>query len=85
MSDLEPKPPTRRKDHFYKTMTIPQGWNTENITTSHSNGKVSAFGSQPVTNTRPIATASSEALINRQLDPFPRPNTIPAGWDLSEQ
>jgi hypothetical protein len=83
MSTYEPKPPTRRDEKFPKTMTIPEGWITEGMTAGPANGKTVPPAQQPDGNTRPVPAVDDEELLNRRLDPFPRPNTIPGGWDLS--
>lgn len=82
-SSNEPKPPSQRDAKFPKVMTFPEGWITENIPTNHPNGKNASTSIQPDGNTRPVSVVSDDELLNRRLDPFPRPNTIPNGWDLS--
>lgn len=83
MSNVEPKPPSQRDEKFPKVMTFPEGWNTEAMTASQANGKAAPAGVQADENTRPVPVVNDEELLNRRLDPFPRPNTIPNGWDLS--
>ncbi len=83
MSPTEPKPPSQRDGKFPKVLTFPEGWNTESMTAAHSNGKTVPTSDQADENTRPVSVVSDEELLNRRLDPFPRPNTIPNGWDTS--
>ena len=82
MNAMDPKQTEHREEKFPKTMTIPEGWNTENII-GHRNGKDAPNGSPANGNIRPAAAVSDDELLNRRLEPFPRPNTIPSDWDLS--
>jgi len=82
MIDFGPNPPTRREEDFPKTTTIPEGWSTEHITSGMSNSP-EANQSEAVENHRPAPVVEDESLFRRQLEPFPKPNTIPGGWDMS--
>jgi hypothetical protein len=91
----DPNPPSRRAEDFPKTTTIPEGWITEELMDYYNrpapeapNGKTpseaSANGNgSSVENTRPTPVVDDETLFTRRLDPFPKPNTIPTGWDVS--
>jgi hypothetical protein len=96
MIEFGPKPPSRREEDFPKTTTIPEGWIAEALpsTTGASNSTGAPEGEE---NTRPAPVVEDESLFTRRenpvvedeslftrrLDPFPKPNTIPDGWDLS--
>ena len=77
----EPNPPSRKKESFPKTTTIPEGWDSEPLmdSTSQTAGK----NGRAQNRLRPTPQVDEE-LFSRRLDPFPKPNTIPNGWDLSE-
>jgi hypothetical protein len=80
----EPNPPSRKQESFPKTTTIPEGWNGDALMASYNpevNSECPESGVQA--STRP-APQVDEELFQRRLDPFPKPNTIPTGWDLSE-
>jgi hypothetical protein len=78
---LDPNPPARREEEFPKTTTIPEGWVTDALMESYNHtGPVE--GDAADNGTRPT-TEVDESLFTRRLDPFPKPNTIPNGWDLS--
>jgi hypothetical protein len=83
-NNTDPNPPARRDEEFPKTTTIPEGWVTDALMESNNNtGPVAIDGSGSTDNgTRP-AVEVDESLFARRLDPFPKPNTIPNGWDLS--
>ena len=80
----EPNPPSRKKESFPKTTTIPEGWNGE-VLVSRNQANVNSSGAEDGVQsvTRPTPDVD-EGLFSRRLDPFPKPNTIPSGWDLSE-
>ena len=82
MNEFGPNPPSRKEEDFPKTTTIPEGWIIEEIMQNPS-GSPDDSSSQAEDNTRPAPVVDDESLFNRRLDPFPKPNTIPAGWDLS--
>jgi hypothetical protein len=77
---MDPNPPSRRDEDFPKTTTIPEGWMTETLVNGTEGQAKSA---DPADNTRPTPVVDDETLFTRRLDPFPKPNTIPNGWDLS--
>jgi hypothetical protein len=92
----DPNPPSRRDEDFPKTTTIPEGWMTDDLMDYYNrppapasdNGadpsqKTARADGQNSENTRPIPVVDDESLFTRRLDPFPKPNTIPTGWDLS--
>jgi hypothetical protein len=79
-TNLDPNPPARRDEGFPKTTTIPEGWVTDAMMQSYNeSGPATPEGD---TGTRPVADVD-ESLFARRLDPFPKPNTIPNGWDTS--
>lgn len=79
----EPNPPARRDEEFPKTTTIPEGWDTDALMESYNHtGPAPANGNGADNGSRPSATVD-EHLFTRRLEPFPKPNTIPTGWDLS--
>lgn len=82
--NLDPNPHARRDEEFPKTTTIPEGWVTDALMESYNHtGPVSTEAEGTTNNgTRPVAEVD-ESLFSRRLDPFPKPNTIPNGWDLS--
>lgn len=79
----EPNPPSRKKESFPKTTTIPEGWNGEALLRSKDSSTSASSENGAQTSTRPTPDVD-EQLFARRLDPFPKPNTIPGGWDLSE-
>ena len=80
--NMDPNPPARRDEEFPKTTTIPEGWVTDAMMESYNQtGPVSPNGDGN-NGTRPVVDVD-ESLFTRRLDPFPKPNTIPNGWDLS--
>ena len=80
----DPNPPTRKDESFPKTTTMPEGWNGDALLSSASPaGRMPEAGDPAQGGQRPIP-AVDEELFTRRLDPFPKPNTIPTGWDLSE-
>lgn len=82
-TNQDPNPPARRDEAFPKTTTIPEGWVTDAMMASYNQtGPVSQEVDPANTGTRPVADVD-ESLFARRLDPFPKPNTIPNGWDLS--
>ncbi len=86
----EPNPPSRKDESFPKTTTMPEGWNGDALMAAYNppadfpaeGGEFEANGSVQCS-LRPIPTADEELFAHR-LDPFPKPNTLPTGWDLSE-
>jgi hypothetical protein len=89
-ANYEPNPPSRREEDFPKTNTIPNGWVTDALMEKYNptepvpaTGKDRSNGRHPEENTRPAPVVNDEGLFARRLDPFPAPNTIPSGWDLS--
>jgi hypothetical protein len=82
MNEYGPNPPSRKEEDFPKTTTIPEGWIAESLPLP---GAAASLETAPAEgeNTRPAPVASDESLFKRGLDPFPKPNTIPTGWDLS--
>jgi hypothetical protein len=81
MNEFGPNPPSRRDEDFPKTTTIPEGWSAEHL--SAAPAPTAGRENSAVENTRPAPIVEDESLFTRCLDPFPQPNTIPAGWDLS--
>jgi hypothetical protein len=82
MSNIQdPNPPARRDEEFPKTTTIPEGWVIDALMASY-NETGPANDSNGNHGTRPSVEVD-ESLFTRRLDPFPKPNTIPGGWDLS--
>ena len=80
---LDPNPPARRDEAFPKTTTIPEGWVTDSmVPAANQPGPAVPEVDKANTGTRPVAEVD-ESLFARRLDPFPKPNTIPNGWDLS--
>jgi hypothetical protein len=87
----DPNPPSRKEEDFPKTNTMPEGWNGDALMaaynpptaapTSSEATKPNGSGSQC---SRRPAPEVDEELFTRRLDPFPKPNTIPNGWDTSE-
>ncbi len=81
----EPNPPSRKQESFPKTTTIPEGWNGEALMAANNSAMVVPdTGSDRVQAVSRPAPNVDEELFGRRLDPFPKPNTIPNGWDLSE-
>lgn len=83
-STIEPNPPSRKNEDFPKTTTIPEGWNGDALMASAVNGAPSETGEEKVQASSRPAPEVDEDLFTRRLEPFPKPNTIPTGWDLSE-
>jgi hypothetical protein len=81
MNMFGPNPPSRKEEDFPKTGTIPEGWIIEGIMQKPS-GSSDDSASQ-AENTRPAPVVEDESLFKRRLDPFPKPNPTPSGWDLS--
>ena len=83
----EPNPPSRKEEDFPKTTTIPDGWvmpELMNVYNAEEQNPVPATGGNGKTHdARPTPQVDDETLFTRRLDPFPKPNTIPTGWDLS--
>jgi hypothetical protein len=80
---MDPNPSTRKNEAFPKTTTLPEGWNGDALMTSASASPSARKDAVSEENVRPTPTVDEE-LFSRRLDPFPKPNTIPNGWDLSE-
>ena len=86
----DPNPPSRKDESFPKTTTLPEGWSGDALMSTYNppaaippqEGEFTASGAMQCSH-RP-APQVDEELFNRRLDPFPKPNTIPNGWDLSE-
>lgn len=83
-SSTEPNPPSRKNEDFPKTTTIPEGWNGDALIASAANGSAPEAGDEKVQASSRPAPQVDEDLFTRRLEPFPKPNTIPTGWDLSE-
>jgi hypothetical protein len=81
MQTFGPNPPSRKEEDFPKTTTVPEGWIFEALTSAPvpNTGNTAA---EP--DTRPAPVVEDETLFTRRLDPFPQPNTIPNGWDISD-
>jgi hypothetical protein len=79
----DPNPPTRKNESFPKTTTLPEGWNGDALMSSGSGAGRNSESSPAQSGQRPVPVVDEE-LFTRRLDPFPKPNTIPTGWDLSE-
>jgi hypothetical protein len=80
MQTFDPNPPSRKEEDFPKTTTVPEGWIVEALTDAPV---PNTGGTAPEDNLRPVPQVEDESLFTRRLDPFPQPNTIPSGWDLS--
>ena len=76
----DPNPPSRRDESFPKTTTIPEGWVSDAIMESYNHTGPAANGHNGNGAERPTVDVD-ESLFSRRLDPFPKPNTIPNGWD----
>jgi hypothetical protein len=83
-SNHEPNPPSRRQESFPKTTTIPEGWNGDALMASYNPNMIPDGAEDEVQAATRPAPDVDEELFSRRLDPFPKPNTIPNGWDLSE-
>jgi hypothetical protein len=89
-ASYEPNPPSRKEEDFPKTTTIPEGWSHDALMETYNstgaptdNGSSNGKARSDEANTRPNPVVEDESLFQRRLDPFPKPNTIPTGWDLS--
>lgn len=82
MLEHDPNPPLRKEEDFPKTTTIPEGWIAEALPRPglEADQEIASAGSE---SQRPAPVARDESLFTRGLEPFPKPNTIPNGWDLS--
>jgi hypothetical protein len=80
--NYDPNPPSRRDESFPKTTTIPEGWVSDAIMESynHTGPSSNGHGEHGKGIERPTVTVD-ENLFSRRLEPFPKPNTIPNGWD----
>ncbi len=83
-TSTEPNPPSRREEDFPKTNTFPEGWIMDELMGKYNPSE------PPMPQTgnnghesRPVPQVDDESLFTRRLDPFPKPNTIPTGWDMS--
>jgi hypothetical protein len=89
---VEPNPPSRREEDFPKTTTIPGGWDTQALMECYNpvrpvpttGGAAFAGASAADASAQPPVQADTETGFFQSFDSFPRPNTIPSGWDLSE-
>lgn len=78
---FDPNPPSRRDEDFPKTNTVPEGWVSDAIMQKYNNVPVPNTGAQE--NTRPTPQVDDESVFYRRMDPFPKTNTVPGGWDVS--
>jgi hypothetical protein len=81
---VEPNPPSRKEEDFPKTTTIPDGWDTYAIMERYNTARpVPTTGKTETGDPQPPAQSEAGEYC-QTFDPFPKPNTIPSGWDLSE-
>jgi hypothetical protein len=82
--NTEPTPPSRREEDFPKTTTIPDGWDTYAIMERYNPARpVPTTGGTDNGTAQPPAQPETGEYF-QTFEAFPKPNTIPSGWDLSE-
>jgi hypothetical protein len=79
---FDPNPPSRKDEDFPKTNTVPEGWVSDALMQKYNGMPVPDTGTRPE-NTRPAPQVEDESVFTRRMDPFPKTNTVPSGWDVS--